>query len=189
MKIYFTASARGKKEFGSKYQLIFDTVKKLGHVNLDDLVCKVDEDNFYTGTHDDRVQLFKNSIQHIKTADVLILDLSIHSLSMGYLLNKAMDMGKPVIALYYLNNVPYFASGIDDDKFQLISYNEENLEDLLKTALTYAQEAIDVRFNFFISPAIGRYLDWISKEKKIPRSVYLRALIEQEIRENTEYKD
>lgn len=187
MKVYFTASARGASEFGEKYQLIYDKIHALGHQNLDDLVCKVDEDSFYEGSHEKRVELYKSAMNYIKAADVLVLELSIHSLSMGYLLHKAIDIGKPVIALYHGKNVPYFASGIDDDKFQLVSYSQENLEEVLNSALEYAQENMDVRFNFFISPSIGRYLDWISKEKKIPRSVYLRALIEQEMRENTEY--
>jgi hypothetical protein len=189
MKVYFTASARGTKEFGKQYQEIYKNIEALGNQNLDDLICRVDENKFYEGTHSDRVDLYKQAMVHIKNSDVIVLEVSIHSLSMGFVLHKALDMGKPVIALYYDNNLPYFAAGIDNDKLQLLSYNENNLNKTLEDALEYAQELIDVRFNFFISPAIGRYLDWISKVKKIPRSVYLRALIENEMRENKEYRD
>jgi hypothetical protein len=57
---------------------------------------------------------------------------------------------------------------------------------VLEKAIEYAINQQEVRF---ISPNIGRYLDWISKVKKIPRSVYLRALIERDMKENTEFED
>ena len=60
---------------------------------------------------------------------------------------------------------------------------------MVASALDYVSSAQDVRFNFFISPTIGLYLDWISKNKRIPRAVYLRKLIEEEMRENKEYKE
>jgi hypothetical protein len=189
MKVYFTASARGNKSFGQQYQEIYSGIERLGNINLDDLIISVDENSFYEGSHSDRVALYKQSMIHIKNADLIILEVSLHSLSMGFVMQKALDMGKPVIALYFEKNLPYFASGIDNDKLQLLSYNKDNIDDVLKNSFDYAQDLIDVRFNFFISPPIGRYLDWISKVKKIPRSVYLRALIEREMRENKEYKD
>jgi hypothetical protein len=48
-------------------------------------------------------------------------------------------------------------------------------------------ENIDTRFNFFISPKIGNFLDWIAKKKKLPRAVYLRKLIEDDMDKNKEY--
>ena len=75
------------------------------------------------------------------------------------------------------------------DLLLLAPYNDGNLETVLADALDYASSHQDVRFNFFISPAIGNYLDWISKEKKIPRSVYLRNLIEKDMEENEEYHE
>ncbi|MBP7768391.1 hypothetical protein KA082_00955 [Candidatus Woesebacteria bacterium] len=189
MKVYFTASARGTKNHLSIYRKIYQIIDELGNVNLDDLVCTIQEENFYNGAHSDKVSLYKKSMAYINAADVVVLEVSTHSLSMGYLMNKALDMGKPVIALYSENNDPYFAEGINNDKLQLLKYSEENLDTVLKSALEYAGDLVDVRFNFFISPAIGRYLDWVSKVKKIPRSVYLRALIEHEMEENKEYND
>jgi len=52
-----------------------------------------------------------------------------------------------------------------------------------------AREKVDVRFNFYISPEIGRYLDWISQRKKLPRSVFLRGLVERHMHVDKEYRD
>ena len=189
MKIYFTASLRGKNNKELNYIKIFNFIKSLGHQQLDDLVISGDFDNFYNGSHEDQANLYKRALENIKNADLVVLDVSIPSLSMGFLLLKALEASKPVIALYRRGYEPYFALGIEDERLQVIDYTEENLEIELKSAIDLAQEKADVRFNFFISPSIGAYLDWISKIKKIPRSVYLRAIIEKEMNNNEEFKN
>jgi hypothetical protein len=108
---------------------------------------------------------------------------------MGFIMQKALELSKPVIALYHSNNSPFFATGIENDKLQVIEYNDENLERVLADALDYAKDQADIRFNFFISPKISNFLDWMSKEKRIPRSVYLRRLIENDMAKNDEYKE
>ncbi|MBP7740732.1 hypothetical protein KA089_00945 [Candidatus Woesebacteria bacterium] len=187
MKIYFTSSARGISDFKTKYGKIFQSIEKLGHKNLDDLVLTIDKDVFYDGTHNDQTILYEKTIKFIKKCDIVILEVTIPSLSMGYVLHKSLEMNKPVIALYQPGNPPFFAQGIENDKLQVIEYTDNDVEQTLKDAIEYAQGKADVRFNFFISPSIGNYLDWISKVKKIPRSVYLRGLIEKDQEDNDEY--
>lgn len=189
MKVYFTSSARASKQLKENYRLIFSLVKSLGHTHLDDYKDSDDASKIYFATHEENLRLYKNAMECIRNADVVILEVSTHSLTMGYLLQQGLSMSKPVIALYLQGNKPVFAAGIDNEKLQLVEYTPETLKGELELALQNAQENTDVRFNFFISPAIGRYLDWVSKVKKIPRSVYLRALIEKEISQNTEYQD
>jgi hypothetical protein len=53
--------------------------------------------------------------------------------------------------------------------------------------LDFASDQQDTRFNFFISPKHQNYLDWIAKYKKVPRSVYLRELIETDMANNSEF--
>lgn len=189
MKIFYTASLRGVKEHKEILQRIFATIEKMGHTNLDRVLFNIDDkENFYSGSHTEKVGHFKRIIRCIKDADIVILEVSTHSLSMGFILHKALEMGKPVIALHLPGNAPFFALGIEDEKLQVIEYLEDDIFDILQTAIDYAAGMSDVRFNFFISPAIGQYLDWISKNKKIPRSVYLRNLIEKDMQENEEYQ-
>jgi hypothetical protein len=62
------------------------------------------------------------------------------------------------------------------------------LEEKLKGALERAKEQSDIRFNFFVTPQILSYLSWLSGRKRIPRAVFLRTLIEREMKKDTEYK-
>ena len=61
--------------------------------------------------------------------------------------------------------------------------------EIIFQAIEKAREKVDVRFNFYISPEIGRYLDWISQRKKLPRSVFLRGLVERHMHADKEYRD
>jgi hypothetical protein len=188
MKIYFTASSRGKKDYSENYRKIYDVIENLGHENLDDLIIQtVDENYFYSGSHDDQMKLFKQTLVNIKSCDMVVLEVSVHSLSMGYVMHKALDMGKPVIALYLKGREPYFALGIENEKLQVVDYELNSIENILKSGLDYAEEQMDTRFNFFISPKIGTYLDWVSRKKRIPRAVYLRRLITEDMKKEKEY--
>lgn len=189
MKVYFTASARGKREFEDNYREIYTAIERLGHKNVDDLVIKIDADDLYSGTHDDQVKLYKQAIAHIQESDVVVLEISLHSLSMGYVLHKALDIGKPVVVLYARDHEPYFVHGIENEKLQVIEYSPDSIEETLKSSFDYAEDQMDTRFNFFISPSIGAYLDWVSRKKKIPRAVYLRKLIMDDIKREKSYEE
>ncbi|MBD3279232.1 MAG: hypothetical protein GF390_00800 [Candidatus Pacebacteria bacterium] len=191
MKVYFDYSARGLKQFEKNYQQIYRLIKKLGHTHLNDLTINEKSSTyrkkFYEGDHKSRIAHFKRTMKHIKSADLVILEVSLHSLSMGYLLQKALESSKPVIALHLKDYEPYFATGIENDKLQVLEYTKNDLADVLKYAIDYAADQQDARFNFFISPKHQNYLDWIAKDRKIPRSVYLRNLIERDMSQNKDY--
>ncbi|MEX0896395.1 MAG: hypothetical protein WDZ94_05710 [Patescibacteria group bacterium] len=189
MKVYFTASLRGNLIEGLDYKIIYKILEKSGHTHLDSTLLNSDIQEFYNNSASKQLNLYKKTHENIGRADVVILEVSVPSLSMGYVLHKALDASKPVILLYKKGFDPHFAMSIQHDKLQVLEYDDANLERDMNTSLEIAQENADVRFNFFIPPKIGRYLDWISKFKKIPRSVYLRSLIEDDMRANQDYSD
>jgi hypothetical protein len=194
MKVYFTCSVRGAETLKDKYLRIYNYATNIGYQHVinktePDFLGTLDQKAIYSSVQEENSKLYKDAIKGINSADIVILEITTHSLAMGFVMQQALNSGKPVIALYIDGSKPAFALSVQNEKLLLVEYNDENLEKELKIALENAEEQIDVRFNFFISPAIGSYLDWISKVKKIPRSVYLRALIEHEMRENKEYQN
>lgn len=183
MKVFYTASLRGVDVHRSILKKVYVLLEKLGHSNLDNVLFNIEnKENFYNGSHAEQVDHFKRIIRSIKKADVVLLEVSTHSLSMGFILHKALELGKPVIALHLNGFSPFFAQGIEDEKLQVLEYQESNIEAILSSGLDYAAKVADIRFNFFISPKISQFLDTISKVKKIPRSVYIRSLIEKDMR-------
>lgn len=187
MKVYFTCSARGEEEFGKFYDQIYFTVENIGCNHVNDYRKDNDAEKIYSSDHSYKVRMFRNHLKFINKTDVVVLEVSTHSLSMGYLMKKALEMGKPVIALYYKGCEPAFALGINDERLQVVEYTKHSLSRLLNSALQYAKDNSDVRFNLTIPPKIAHYLDWISKRKKMPRAVYIRHSLEKMMLENEEY--
>jgi hypothetical protein len=62
------------------------------------------------------------------------------------------------------------------------------MEKILWDSLKEAKCLIDMRFNFFVSPKILNYLDWVGHKRMIPKSVFLRNLIEREMKKDREFK-
>lgn len=185
MKVYFIATPRGRDGFDENYRFIYKILEELGNKHVTDFILRVDVDKFYLS---DIRPFYKKTIKDLKQADVCIFETSIHSLAIGHLISTAIDLGKPVISLYSGKNLPFFLSGVEEEKIQIVNYDTNNLERLLKHALEYALEKQDARFNFFISKKIASYLDWIAKNRRIPRAVYLRQLITREMRKYREFE-
>jgi len=116
------------------------------------------------------------------------MEISGHSVSMGFILSKAMEENKPVIAMYTSDMDPVFVKGIVNSKLIMAEYDKNNLEQVISDSINKAKCLVDMRFNFFVSPKILNYLDWIAQKRMIPKSVFLRNLIEREMKKDREFK-
>lgn len=182
MKIYFSSSLRAKKLYKKNFELIYKLIEKLGHKHTSDFLIKSDPEKFYKLGSGDFSQFYKKLTSQIKKADVCVFEVSLHSLGIGYCVNLAIEIGKPVILLYLKGENPVFFKGIKSERVQIYEYEPKQLKDVLTDALQVAKEMIDIRFTFFITPEIIRFLNFISKKNKIPRAVYIRSLLDEAIK-------
>ena len=188
MKVYFTSTVKAKKKYLENFKLIYKTIEKLGYKNVTDFLLAVDPEKFYSRSSPVAEEHYKEMFKKIKSSDVVVIEVSTHSLGMGYLVNLVLEMGKPVILLHTKESSPFLFRFIKDDKLQIWGYTRENLKEVLEDALNEAKQMMSVRFTFFVTPKITRFLDWVAKKKKIPRAAYLRRLIERAIKSES-YKD
>lgn len=185
MKVFFSGSYKGADKFSEQYKAIFDLIKKNGYEHLDYDIVNVSYDQLADSNDDSAFDKhYEKKMKAIKNADICIFETTVHSLGIGFLIQKALDDGKPVISLYYKDNQPYFLSGLKDERFILKSYNDESLTMVLKEALETARERRDKRFNFFISPKLLEYLEKASKKEGFTKSKFIRNLIMDHMREN-----
>lgn len=186
MKTHFIGALEGNKE---DYKKIVKIIVDQGFDLISDHSISRDIDEVEKETEEEAALYSKKMADWIKKSDIIVIEATISNLGAGYEISTALQLGKPVIVLYRpkSGNSPHVLKGIHDERLQVLSYNDDTLKEVLKLALDYAAEKIDTRFNFFISPKIGNYLDWIAKKRKLPRAVYLRKLIEDEMDKNKEY--
>lgn len=188
MKIYFTASVRGKSRFVENYEKIVEFLKKEGYKVSADHIFRSNKEILSKQSDDEVEGIHKSLLTEMKKSDLVVAEVSFASVSVGYEITEALEAGKPVLVMFVSGNTPNLLRGKEDDKLQLIEYTLDNLKQVLPKAINLASKKADVRFNFFVSPKILSYLDWIAKTRKIPRSVFLRNLIEKEMKKDKQFK-
>lgn len=183
MKISFAASIRGKKQYNKNYQTIIDYLTNEGHLVYHTL--SLSEEKLLQLTASQRTKFFQNFYKCINRSDLLIAECSFPSINVAYEISYAIEQGKSVIVLHLKNNDgailelrdPIFAS----ESISIYEYVEKNLIDTLKSALKYIQPQLDKRFTIILSSPIMTQLEKVSKEKKLPKAVYIRQLIEKDL--------
>lgn len=193
MKFILLSSIRGKSPLvDDANKKIVSTLEAENHKIFHEHVTNITQQDLDKFSDEEHVKFHKKILNNIKQSDIVIAQCTQQSLSVGYLISYALELNKPTLIFYHESSTRpnLFPTLNFSDLLLMAKYKtNEELAALLKEYIEYASEKMDVRFNFFISPSIGNYLDWISKEKKIPRSVYLRTLIEKDMIENQEYNE
>ena len=188
MKIYFTASLTGRKMYLQNYRRIVEELKKFSKDVIYEHILYTDPKKRFKETQEERTAIFRKIENWIKSVDIVVTEISYPSVNVGYEISRAVDEEKPVLVLHVEGKEPALLLGAKTDKLRVIGYKLSNLREVIAENLEDLKEQMDTRFNFFIQPAIGRYLDWIAKKRKTPRAVFLRELIKKALREDKEYQ-
>ncbi len=191
MKIYFSAAIYAKEKYDKYYLQIAKTLESLGHaVQHEHITGAVSLDDIKSDTQEQTDAYYKKFLRWMNAADIVVFEASFpSSLNIGHEITLALDKGKPVVVFYKKGFDSIFLNGLHSDKLFLVEYTDENLVETVKDSIDYAKDQSDTRFNFFLPPSLMSYMDWISEKRKVPRSVYLRELIERDRERNREYNE
>lgn len=177
MKIFFGFSPRFVTDNLSVLQKIDLLLDKQGHKNLNTLPILRSPEGFYNLTESELQKVHIKHTRAIKSADILIIETSIHSLTMGFYVKMALDLDKPVILLHQPSVKPFYFSAIQNDRLQIVEYTVHNIDNVIRDAIEYAKDSLDIRFNLMINSEINEYLKWASKKTHVARSSFVRNLI------------
>lgn len=188
MKIYFSAPiSRVSEKIRGNYKLIKKTLEDLGHNVLAEHLEGKTPELLKIQTEEQALEVQRIMTRRKKQADLIIIEASTPSFGIGQEITLALHNNKQVIVLYLPGKEPHLLRDEAEDSLFIVEYTQETLKDVLRDYIEDAKDQMDVRFNFFVSPKIVSYLDWITRAKKMPRAVYLRRLIEQDIQKNKEF--
>ena len=182
MKVYFTASITGKKQYLPNYLKIIRYLESKGHKVQAHHILDSTESGIRLQTKEDRLRFHKQLTGWIQDADFMIVEASFPSISVGYEISLALQNRKPVLILYSEGDAPNLFASFNDEKLVCEKYTMGTVTGLIDDFVCYASGACDTRFTFFITPGIAAFLDNVSVKEKIPKSVYLRKLIEGHIK-------
>lgn len=182
MQAYFTASIVGKKYHLDKYFKIVELLKSKGVSVLDEHILNVSEKDIQLQSKEKRLAFHDHLEDWINNADFLVAETSFPSISVGYEISMALDRGKPVLILYSEGDPPSIFAYHENEKIVCENYTMENLPAIITDFLHFVRGEADTRFTFFISSKQASYLAKQGKKHRVPKSVYLRSLIDKDMR-------
>ncbi len=189
MKIYFTGPiSRATSEIRENYALIIKKLQDLGHNVFADHLINKKADDIKNQTEEQALAVQRIMTKRKKYADLVIAEVTTPSFGVGQEIASAIANGKQVIAIHMPGCEPHLLRDEGEDSLYIVEYTRDTLRDVLEDYIDITKDQMDVRFNFFVSPNIVNYLDWIAKKKKMPRAVYLRRLIEKDMEKNKEFE-
>ena len=181
MNVYFTASVVGKKQYLAQYQKIIDILRAKQYDVVSDHIINATEQKIRIENREDRLK-FQKQLEHwISSCDFMIAETSFPSISVGYEISLALQRNKPVLILHSIGDPPSLIGEHIDEKLICEKYTTATLADSIDDFINYIKGTADSRFTFFITPEIGTFLEKVSKKEKLPKSVYLRKLIQREM--------
>ena len=131
LKIYFGGSIKGGRSKVEDYKKIVDYLKTVGAV-LDEHVA--DPNLKSTGETIGPVEIYKRDVNWINECDILIAEVTVPSLGVGYEIGYAESLNKKIICLYQANeNLSAMIKG--NENITQISYN--NIDELLTELSVY----------------------------------------------------
>lgn len=182
MKVYFTASIAAKAQYKKNYDQIISYIKSKNHTITHEHISEVEEKDIRLLTREDRLGFHGKLEKWIKSCDFMIAETSFPSISVGYEISLALRVGKPVLILYSEGDPPSLLAHHKDEKLVCEKYTKDTFKNIVDEFIEYIEGKSDLRFTFFITPEIVHYLDEVSRDQKVPKSVYLRNLIESDMR-------
>ena len=185
MHAYFTASIIGKKHYLENYLAIIQILKSQGVTVTSDHIINTDESTIHFETKKERLNFHKNLEHWINKADFMVVEATFPSISVGYEIALALHVRKPILVLYSQGNPPSLINNNEEERLVCEKYAPSTLKETINDFIKYVQGSTDTRFTFFITSEIARYLLKVAKKQRLPKSVYLRNLILQDMEKTT----
>lgn len=138
MKIYFGASISLDRSMLPVYRKIVTRLKKLGHEVISEYVV---DPKLIVGVGLSPEKLFERETTRIEQADAMIAEVSAPSWGTAFLMEHALEHGKPVLALYYKDAqqpLPMMIEGHPELYVQ--HYDEDSIKVVLEKSLEHFAE-------------------------------------------------
>lgn len=97
-KIYFAASIRSGREYQPIYKVVIEHLKQYGRVLTEHIGASTLGIAGESDLADE--QIFRRDVDWIRDADVLVADVSLPSLGVGYEIGRAESLHKHILCLY-----------------------------------------------------------------------------------------
>ena len=187
VRVHFMAAIYGDRP---TYEHICRVIETLGYHLVSKHIITRKYEEVLKETQKQTEKIHRDLMFWIDSADIVVYDVTISDVSIGYEVGRAFSKFKPVIILYNerTGQVPHALKAFDTPLLRIVPYNNDSLPGALEDALERALEETPRRFCVFLAPSLARYLEWISDSTQEKYSTYLRYLVAVDMVLNKTYQ-
>lgn len=192
MKVHFACSTSELETYKGNYRKICALIKGMGHtITRDWLEEAVDLVESKTVNSLNREDVYSKVTASIFSSDVMVIEGTIASFSVGHQVTLGLSKNKPTLFLIAKKHTGKrgskaknsFLAGLNSPLLRVAEYDDSDLADILNEFLNNNGGKPVVKFNIVLTKEIESYLDWVSFTRKINKSEFIRNLILKNMRD------
>ena len=183
-KVFFTSSTTNFYSNADRYQKIIDILRD----NKLHVTSNISIDEFYNPDPNKDYSVYSNSTTYLGTlkkildADIVILDASVRSMTIGILFSYSQMYKKPCLLLVAEtmdDDKDMFVSGSDQPNFVFEVYTPQTIERIIATFLRKISKKRTERVNFVFDSDVISRLDWLAFKMRISRTEVVRQALDR----------
>jgi hypothetical protein len=185
MKVHFACSTSELEKYKDNYLKICNLIKEMGHTItrdwIEEAIQLVKEKKVNSL---DREETYNKVVSSILASDVVVIEGTVASFSVGHQITLGLSKNKPTLFLISKQEAKKntkvknsFLAGINSPLLKVVEYDDSNLADTLNDFLNNNGGRPVVKFNIVLTKEIENYLDWVSFTNKVNKSEFIRNLI------------
>ena len=132
--------------------------------------------------------IYNTATSAIKHSDLLVAEVSFPSTSVGEQIAYASSLGIQVMCLYdkkIMKTKSRYLVGTKSEFVNLIEYNRDNLDQLIRTTIYSTIKNSFVKFNFISTVRLNTLLSRESKKLHLSKSHLLRSILQEWFERNS----
>lgn len=177
--MFFGTTPKFKAQYPIIAHRIFVGIDNLGHSHTTNWLEDLDPVTFYKLDSKLVEEHNKEMFRAIKSAEICVFEITLSSMSVGYLVNLSLDLGKQVIVMTQSGEPHFVFSQTRPVNLLVVKYSSESLEKMLEKAIEDVKQKMSIRFNMLLPKNLVGYLELAAKNTGMNKSEYLRKLIEK----------
>lgn len=189
LRVFFAASTSGLPDNQAVYSKIVDSFEKLGHQVLPSWIVNIIGQTNQL-TNKTQRQILEEQQHLLRRADIMVVESSLPSFGIGFLMSQALQERKPILCLYpETKDVSELSDMIGGNISSLIKLRPYNKTNLSAVIAEYCQSlATDDlhKFNFIASREVLDYIDDGADRTGKSKSEFLRDELTRLIRDQSQ---
>ena len=184
MRNRLLVSFRWKKENEPVFKKMITFFKENGH---EVVTSDVTIDQLHPLGFVEREAIFIKFYEKLEACDIIFAECSLQSTQVGFGLSYLRSKGKPIAIISHKNVTGMYLKGevfSNVENLAVYEYADSELEEVLSSALHVLEAHIDKRFTIIFPSHLMAKLEEVSRKKHLPKSVYIRELIEKDLQKS-----